>query len=239
MSSERPSTATSLGDAPHHSATLCKCCVGQENSWKQSLTIGKHGCSVCRHLFDASSWKPDTIKRHRSSSRDLVCGRCSKRGYAPNRYQRYQCAECLDEFGFRQFPKHALQNAKRQKGTRMVCKQCRQSDLRCSKCKIRYEDAYWTKTERMNHRSHKTKLVCKPCRAQGFHPRDIVSYTCLKCKGKFGGHKFNVLMLKNAKLRKHNRLQCVQCVYKEKHTETSAATKAPATSALKGRSHSQ
>ena len=100
MSPARPSLATSLEDAPHHSANMCKCCVGQENSWKQSLTIGKHGCSVCRHLFDASSWKPDTIKRHRSSSRDLVCARCSKRGYAPNKYQRYQCVECLDEFGF-------------------------------------------------------------------------------------------------------------------------------------------
>ena len=224
MSLARPSLTTPVEHVHHHSAAMCKCCVAQENSWKQSLSIGRHGCSVCRNLFDAKCWKRDTIKRHRTSKRDLVCPRCSKRGYAPNKYQRYQCAECLDEFGFRQFLKHTLQNAKRQKKTRMVCRQCRLSKLRCSKCHVGYEDAYWTKTERMNHRSHKTKLVCKPCRAQGFHPRDIVSYTCLKCKGKFGGRKFNVFMLRNAKVRKHNRLQCIQCVDEEKDTKATAIT---------------
>ena len=225
MSLARPFLATPLGHVRQCSSEKCKCCVTQEYAWRQELSIGKHGCSVCKNLVDAKCWKRDTLQRHRSDERDLVCPECAERGYAPSRYQSYQCAECLDEFGFRQFLNDLLQSAKRQKNTHLVCRRCSFPKLRCSRCEVGYEDAYWTKNERQNHRGKKkVKLVCKPCRAQGFHPRDIVAYTCQRCKSKFESLKFNQSLLRRSKRHNYKRLQCIQCVAETRGKKASVST---------------
>ena len=61
----------------------------------------------------------------------------------------------------------------------------------------RYEDEkYWSKSERDSHfAGQRTMLVCKPCRAQGFHPDDLETYKCQKCAGEFGKCKFHYKVL--------------------------------------------
>ena len=55
--------------------------------------------------------------------------------------------------------------------------------------------------------------MCKACRAQGFHPDDLETYTCQTCACKFGAHKFNRDLLKNYKYHERpKKLQCMQCV---------------------------
>ena len=120
MSLARPSLATSLSHVRQCSSALCTCCVTQENAWKQELSIGKHGCSVCKNLFDEKCWERSTIRQHRSNEKDLVCPRCAEHGYAPSKYQSYQCADCLDDFGFRQISEYMLRNEKPQKKAHMV-----------------------------------------------------------------------------------------------------------------------
>ena len=103
------------------------------------------------------------------------------------------------------------QKTKQQKLTRLADESCQDVRLRCSKCKMAYEDACWTRIQRQNHRAQHTSLVCKACRAQGFHPRNLEAYTCQTCKSNLGTTRFNRVMLKNYKQRPGVRLQCMQC----------------------------
>ena len=99
--------------------------------------------------------------------------------------------------------------------TYSVGQRYRPHQLRCSKCKAACEDACWTQKQRENHRRRQTKLVCKACRAQGFHPRNLEAFTCQTCKGNFGSKRFNKVLLNNYKQRHQRRrvrLQCIQCV---------------------------
>ena len=174
----------------------CRCCATKEGVWNQRLKIQTHGCAVCHSVLSENSWNPKTIGSHLSHFRDLVCPRCTMRGYAPHRYESYQCTSCLETFGFRQFLHYnlSLRKAKREVDPDLVCTNCRPK-LRCSRCGEGYEDAYWPRYQRLHHLRLQTKLVCKPCRAQGFHAKDVVSYTCQSCKGKFGSRKFSRALL--------------------------------------------
>ena len=129
-----------------HEDSVCKRCIERDDVWKQSLTLDAHGCSACKNVFDASSWDLQMIKNHRHSDRDLVCPGCAERGYAPGRYDEYQCEECLENFGSLKFNKHELQNAKRRKGSSLACEDCR-TELRCSKCHIAFDLECWSKTK--------------------------------------------------------------------------------------------
>ena len=121
------------------------------------------------------------------------------------------------------------QKTKQQKKTRSVGKRWQPHQLRCSKCKVACEDACWTQSQRRLHRERHTKLVCKACRAQGFHPRNLEAYTCQTCKGNLGTSRFNQVLLKNYKQRHYVRLECIQCVAQK--TEQKAAATAHAAAA--------
>ena len=199
-------------EAAPQEASGCKRCVERDDVWKQSLTPNGHGCSACKNVFDASSWNAQMVKNHRHWDRDLVCPGCAERGYAPGKYDEHQCEECFEKFGSLKFDKHVLHNAKRQEKSRLVCQDC-QTKLRCGKCKTAYELKYWSKSERDHHASSQgTTLVCKACRAQGFHPYDLETYTCQKCACRFGAHRFNRDLLKHHKHHQRKKLECKLCV---------------------------
>ena len=94
----------------------------------------------------------------------------------------------------------------------MQCAAAEKRVLRCGNCMTAYELKYWSKSER-DHRSssQRKKLVCKACRAQGFHPGDLETYTCQTCACKFGAHKFNQNLLHHLKYHQRQKLQCMQC----------------------------
>ena len=204
----------------------CRCCAAKKDVWKQYLRIQTHGCAACLNVLSERRWKPKTIENHRRKCRDLVCPRCTLRGYTPDRYESFQCTLCLEMFGFHQFlhSDFSKQRVKREMHPDYVCTNCRPK-LRCSKCGEGYDDSYWPKHQRKEHLRLQTRLVCKPCRSQGFHAKDIVSYTCHSCKGKFGSRKFSRASL--AKSWKNNgmTLKCIQCLAaRQKTTSTSAFT---------------
>ena len=116
------------------------------------------------------------------------------------------------------------------KETRMVRRGCtfgkriRHQQLRCSKCKVAYADALWTKSQRRSHKARQTHLVCKACRDQGFHPRSLEAFTCQCCKGNFGSKRFNWRVLNRYKKPPCVKLQCTQCVA-QKSEKKATATK--------------
>ena len=94
----------------------------------------------------------------------------------------------------------------------MVCLDC-QTKLRCGKCKTAYELKYRSKSERDHHASSQgTTLVCKACRALGFHPCDLETYTCQTCACSYGARRFHQIELQNHKNQNRKKLQCMQCV---------------------------
>ena len=191
--------------------SVCKRCV-ERDDWNHSLTPNSHGCSACKKVFDAGAWSAQIIRHHRHSNRDLVCPGCAERGIAPGKYDEHQCEECLERLGRLAFDKYVLYNAKRQEKSRLVCLNC-QTKLRCGKCKTAYELKYWSKSERDHHASSQgTTLVCKACRALGFHPCDLETYTCQTCACSYGARRFQKIQLDNHKNHNRKKLQCMQCV---------------------------
>ena len=90
--------------------------------------------------------------------------------------------------------------------------------LRCAACQDAFDAKEWSHQERNNHRTHSAALVCKACRARGYHPQDVRTYTCNNCSGKFGGKHFDAQCLKDHNKR-GDRLQCKNCIHKKKHKE--------------------
>ena len=135
-----------MAHARQRPSERCKCCITQEDVWKQRVTI----------------------KTQQKKTR-LVC-------------KKWQ----------------TKQKTKQQKKTRSAGQRCQTDRLRCSKCEVAYEDACWTRIQRQNHRARQTKLVCKACRAQGFHPRALEAYTCQTCKSNLGTTRFKKVLLKNS-----------------------------------------
>ena len=211
----RKASRTSLAESAHEQilpqAAVCRRCV-ERDDWKQSLVPNGHGCSACKKVFAASSWDEQMIRKHRHSDRDLVCPDCTERGYAPGNYEEHRCTECGVNFGHRNFNKEVLYNCKRRGGkSSIVCTDC-QTKLQCGKCKIAYELKYWTTDERKHHNGPRAiALVCKTCRALGFNPRDLASYTCQTCQCNLGAQKFEQRLLDNYKRHKSTKLRCKQC----------------------------
>ena len=228
----QPVLGTSMAHGCERHSGKCRCCATKEGVWKQSLGIKTHGCAVCHNVLSEKSWKPKTISNHRRNHSDLVCPRCTMRGYAPHRYESFQCTSCLETFGFRQFlhSDFPLKKVEQEVDPYLVCTSCR-PQLRCSRCGESYEDAYWPRKQRLQHLRLHTKLVCKPCRAQGFHARDVVSYTCQCCKGKFGSRKFSRASLVQSWRNNCKTLKCKQCVAATKETKKAALTSGAAVAA--------
>ena len=235
MSLAQPLLGTSMHHTRRRCSKACKCCSQKEAIWKQCLEADTHGCAVCLNVLTEDNWHATSIRDHKANCRDLVCPQCSVRGYAPYRYDSFQCTICLERFGSGQFlpdkvdlrhsVRHVLPRGKRARNADLVCKQCRPV-MKCSRCGEGYEDAYWTEYERMCHRRQQTKLVCKPCRSQGFHPRNVVSYTCKSCKGKFGSRKFSSYQIANFIQDNYKVLTCMQCVAEAKQEKTAGSTSA-------------
>ena len=74
--------------------------------------------------------------------------------------------------------------------TRSAGQRCQLDRLRCSKCQEAFRNAYWTRYERRQHLAGSSILVCKACRAQGFRPWNLETFTCQACKSNIGMSKF-------------------------------------------------
>ena len=92
----------------------------------------------------------------------------------------------------------------------MLCRDC-QTKLHCGKCQKAYELNYWSMSERKNYMNRESTLVCKGCRAQGFLPRDLTTYTCQRCRCDLGAGKFDNSRIQNHKYHEYERLECTEC----------------------------
>ena len=84
--------------------------------------------------------------------------------------------------------------------------------LSCDRCKKAFDRQNWTRSEWNNKKYHKTRLVCRACRAEGYHAHDLRTYPCHACAGHFGAKKFNHNMVKNFKQRRRLGLECMSCI---------------------------
>ena len=186
----------------------CQRCIEHDEAWKQDLTGNRHGRSACEKVFDASSWRSSLLSKHRSLGRDLVCPDCAQRGFAVGKYTDCQCKNCLRHFGSLMFNRMILYNSKGTRESRLVCKACK-TKIRCCSCATSFDPSYWSINERRNHTSsrHRTKLVCRACRAGGLHPRDLKTYKCQTCACEFGARKFDMNQIHNYNSRKCKKLQ--------------------------------
>ena len=167
----------------------CKRCLCSALEWKQRLTVGSHGCAVCKDVFVAKTWTVYETRKHEGCARDLVCPGCRELGYAPGKYVVFECEECLKKLGRGKFEKCVLQNSKRCLKSRLLCRDCqafqgwlKQMKYRCGKCEMRYDTKYWSKAVRDKQGCARAPtLVCKACRARGFHPLELKSYHVADC----------------------------------------------------------
>ena len=156
------------------------------------------------------------MRTHKSIGRDLLCSSCIERGYTVGKYEKYQCAECLEHFGHRKF--HPIQSRKLKEGADFICNTCK-TKARCSKCLKLFGRECWATRELREHLYRGRKLVCGECRAQGFRPGNLIAYTCRTCEGTFGWRKFS----ENARRRSHlwkidpERLERLPCQKKKRH----------------------
>ena len=165
-------------------------------------------------------WPKVQRKNHFSSQRTkLVCKACRAQGFHPADLETYTCQTCACEFGGHNFDQDLLgdyKNRSRKRPRRLMCLQCAAAEkrmLRCARCTTAYEWEYWPKWARTNHSSsQQTKLVCQACRAQGFHPGDLKTYTCQTCAREFGAKKINQNQLHHFKYHQRKKLRCMQCV---------------------------
>ena len=144
--------------------SICKRCGQYDHLWKHPLGPGTHACSACKQVFEASQWSENLIRQHRSKNRDLVCADCAQRGHIvktcrTDDYKEYTCTCCEKSWGTGRFYRHMLQDVKRKKGTKLLCKSCF-GYFRCDSCHELFKKERW-----MNCRM--SKLVCRDCRAQG------------------------------------------------------------------------
>ena len=184
-------------------------------------------CSKCNVAYDDACWTRNELLNYRSGKTKIVCKACRAKGFRPHNLEAYPCQECKGNFGTRRFNNAQLVRFRRKRKTHLVCTGCQTSVLRCSKCAVAYDDACWTLAER--RASRRTKLVCNPCRAQGFHPRSLQAYTCQSCKGNFGYLRFSKLQRQYSEQRSFVKLVCLQCIAQETDKEaTSTAQNAAA-----------
>ena len=190
-----------VGRGPRHDMWCGHLWCVPRAAWNTPLAPRSHGCSKCKEVFADKAWSVAVVQHHKHSRTDLVCAVCRDHGYAPGEYDSHQCRACSNWCGPHKFEKHNLQNAQRQQGSTLICKDCR-SKLRCAACNVAYDNNYWSKSERDHHKSKQgTPLVCKACRAFGYRPSDLGVYECRRCKRKLGSNRFDKHMLENNKYR--------------------------------------
>ena len=154
-------------------------------------------------------------KYEEDSSALLQCMQC----IAEAQKEVHQCEACLETIDDRHFEKHIQQNAGQEESSRLLCEACKamQGWIQCCKCNDYYEAKHWTYWERCMYRKDQERVCCKACRAQGYHPRRLESYTCQTCAHKFGSTMFNSVHIYQYKKqmkeeRAHPReLQCRRC----------------------------
>ena len=145
-----------------------------------------------------------------------MCTSCSEKGFTPGNYEKHLCTQCQQQLGALKFEKEVLRDFKRRKTSKLVCKDC-QSKLRCAACEGAFDEK-WSLSERKNHRTLGTALVCKVCRQKGYHAHDVRSYTCTDCSGNFGGKHFDAKQFDNHNQRGGS-LQCRNCTAGAKQRE--------------------
>ena len=185
-------------------------------------------CSKCKMAYEDACWTRIQRQNHRACQTKLVCSACQVQGFHPRNLQAYTCQTCNKNLGARRFDRVLLNSFKQRPGVRLECMQCVAHDsrkkssastqcanppLQCSKCMLAYEDSYWTANERYVCRTRQKALVCKTCRAQGYHPRNLTGYTCQKCQDTFGTRRFKKAMLMKFRLRPwlKRKLECTKC----------------------------
>ena len=178
-------------------------------------------CSKCQTAIEMKVWSKSARNRYFDGQRTMfVCKSCRAQGFHPDDLKTYKCQTCAGEFGGHKFHHKVLKVYQYKKTEKLQCIQCTAAEkrvLQCSKCKTAYELTYWSRSARQNHSSsQKTNLVCKACRAKGFHPGDLETYRCQTCAFKFGAHKFKSNQLYKFKYTQSQKLQCIQCAAAEK-----------------------
>ena len=214
-----------------HTNLVCKECRAQ-GFHPGSLEV--FTCQTCKGNFGSQRFDKDLLNhcKDRPCAR-LQCTQCAAQESeriepATSRFTPEAAATAVDEENmFRTDGIQAMnrfekafqiyerlqmhQESDPRKHTELPCINSENDRLRCSKCKTAYEDACWTRVQRQNHRAQHTSLVCKACRAQGFHPRNLEAYACQTCRSNFGSKRFNKVMLHNYKQRPGAKLECMQC----------------------------
>ena len=191
--------------------SLCKRCSEHGTEWKDTLSLGCHGCSACKRVLPASLWPGVAMRRHQLGE-DLVCPACLERGYAIGRYESYKCNGCLEHLGHLRFDARRLQKAVHENHSDLICEKCRTSTFQCCNCRQHLGGEFWTKNEMTNSVGKGTKLICNTCRAKGIRAFSLEQYTCHACRNVFGAGKFPKRVLKRLKKGVQLHLVCLQCL---------------------------
>ena len=111
-------------DSSKNSGVVCGICRdrGVSKPWKENLSCDMHGCGKCEKVFPKEHWPAEMLKNHKRFPRDLVCNSCAFQGFSPGKYEVHTCHECELTLGHGRFHPDVLKNAKKQKGSKKVCK---------------------------------------------------------------------------------------------------------------------
>ena len=174
----------------------------------------KIDCSKRKTAYETKYWSKSERNSNFEGKRTMLACKPSQ-GFHPDDLKIYKCQTSAAEFKGHLLQYKVLNNYKYIQREKLRCIQCtaaKRRVLKCSKCKTEYELTYWSRSARRNHSSPKrTYLVCKACRAQGFHPHDLETYTCQTCACKFGARRFNRHQLRHFKYHQRQKLICMQC----------------------------
>ena len=172
-------------------------------------------CDRCQKVHRKKDWTRQQLYRRKVRQTQLVCHACRAEGFHPRDLKTYTCQRCSRSFGAKKFNLYMLAKYKKYaragKVSNLICKEC-PLQLSCDRCKKAFDRQNWTRSEWNNKKYHKTRLVCRACRAEGYHAHDLRTYPCHACAGHFGAKKFNHNMVKNFKQRRRLGLECMSCI---------------------------
>ena len=172
-------------------------------------------CDRCQQVYQKKYWTRQERYRRKVRGTRLVCHACRAEGFHPRDLETYACQRCKRSLGPKKYDRYLLAKYKKYaragKVSALVCKDC-PLPISCDRCKKAFDREYWTRAERNNKRFLHTILVCRACRAKGYHPQDLRTYPCHACTGYFGAKKYNRIMLKNYNRRRRRRLECINCI---------------------------
>ena len=106
-------------DSSGKSGSICDICRVKGVS---NLSCDMHGCGKCGSVFPKEHWSAEMIRNHIRFGTDLVRKSCVEQGFSPGKYEVHTCHECESTFGHGKFDTVVLKNAKKQKGSKKVCK---------------------------------------------------------------------------------------------------------------------